>query len=123
MFNLNKLSVAFVVTTLVTVGIVRYRSQRPMPASCILEVKSFADLRQLAPDGHTVVIVCHREQSTDNGGGVFRFDPRAIAPDDNALVIQARNASGRWIRMFDGAINVTWFGAVDDGVSDCTEAL
>lgn len=47
----------------------------------------------------------------DGGGGTFMWDPYSTAPADGGLVFGAR-PSGRWLRVFSGAVDVSWFGAV-----------
>lgn len=46
----------------------------------------------------------------DGGGGTFYWDSTSIETDDGGTIIQATSiTTGRWKRVFDGAVNVKWF--------------
>jgi hypothetical protein len=52
----------------------------------------------------------------EGGGGLFMWDESSIEDDDNGIIIEITGlAIGRWKRIYDGAINVDWFGARGDG--------
>jgi hypothetical protein len=53
--------------------------------------------------------------------GLFRYDRQNTSPDDSAMVIIA--GKRRYVRSYDGYINVKWFGAKGDGVADDTRAI
>jgi hypothetical protein len=64
--------------------------------------------------------------------GQFVFDPSDLSaevandPNQGVYVPPAADptgASGAWVRKFDGALNVKWFGAIGDGVTDCYAAI
>ena len=61
---------------------------------------------------------------TSNGlsGFFYRDDADTTSLDNGGTIIVANNGK-RWKRLFDGAVNVKWFGAVGDGVADDTAAL
>lgn len=60
----------------------------------------------------------------DNGGGQFWWDSASTATHDGGLVIAPTGvATGRWRRIFDGDVNVRWFGAKGDGSTDDTAAF
>lgn len=62
--------------------------------------------------------------SGDGGHDAFVWDATATAADDGATVIApAAGGDGRWKRLFRGAVDVRWFGAKGDGVSDDSTAL
>ena len=75
-------------------------------------VATVADMEALdVVDGQSCIV-------TDlSRGGVFVFDSTKVSEDN-----QGTNFSG-WIRQYSGAVNVKWFGAVGDGVTDDTEAI
>lgn len=56
----------------------------------------------------------------DGGGGWFYFDPNSVltANGGTVLLTSLGSVAGRWIRSFSGSLNVRWFGAKGDGVTD-----
>jgi len=54
----------------------------------------------------------------DGGGGLFYFDPDSSATADGGIVFAPDSGTGRWIRLFEGPINVKWFGVTGDGATD-----
>jgi len=48
--------------------------------------------------------------ATDGGGGIFCFDSASAAADNGGTVIAPTAGSGRWLRVYDGALNLKWFG-------------
>ncbi|MCF0074495.1 hypothetical protein LZD49_28680 [Dyadobacter sp. CY261] len=59
---------------------------------------------------------------TDNGKyGLFRYNASSTSPDDGAMTILG--GGRRYERVYEGAVNVTWFGAVADGTTDQTAVL
>lgn len=72
-----------------------------------------------------------RTATNDGGGGVFRYDPTSTATADNGVIFNV-SGGGRLIRQvrtglsenqIAEAINVRWFGAKGDAVSDDTAAV
>lgn len=48
----------------------------------------------------------------DGGGGDFYWDTSSTETDDNGTIIKATTiTTGRWKRIYSGAINARWFGA------------
>lgn len=54
--------------------------------------------------------------------GKFMYKPSNSAADDSAMVIIAKNGR-RYHRVIEGLIDVRWFGAVGDSVTDDTKAV
>jgi hypothetical protein len=48
-------------------------------------------------------------------GGIFIYD--STATENSGTVF------GNWVRQYEGAVNVKWFGATGDGITDDTEAI
>ena len=69
------------------------------------------------------VLVLGYNNPLDGGGGIFYWDSTSATTPDNYLVIQIGSTTGRWKRMYSGALNVRWFGAVGDGIVDDTAAI
>jgi hypothetical protein len=60
----------------------------------------------------------------DEGGGEFFWKAGDLTPDNGGTVLQsAGGGSGRWFRIYSGAVNVRWFGAKGDGTTDDTTAI
>jgi hypothetical protein len=60
----------------------------------------------------------------DGGGGQFYWDSESIEADNGGTIIQATGvATGRWKRVYSGALNLKWFGAIGDGVTDDATAF
>ena len=59
----------------------------------------------------------------DRGGGSFLFDSTSEMPDDGGVVIAPKRGAGRWLRQFQGGLDVRWFGARGDGSHDDTGAI
>lgn len=78
-------------------------------------------------DAAMVFVLGYHAPDQQEGGGLFLWSPRSDAPDNGGTVFkpaaQADGVSGRWLRVFDGSINVKWFGARGDGKTDDTAAL
>lgn len=59
---------------------------------------------------------------TDEGRfGLFRHNPSSTAPDDAAMTILAPGR--RYERVYEGAINVSWFGIIANGTTDQSVAI
>ncbi|MEO6287383.1 MAG: hypothetical protein ABIN80_12135 [Dyadobacter sp.] len=59
---------------------------------------------------------------TDNGKyGMFRYNAASSSADDGAMTIVS--SARRFERVYEGAINVNWFGVVADGVTDQTALI
>ena len=52
-----------------------------------------------------------------NRGGVFNYDGAQSGVNNGGTVFNG------WVRQYDGAVNVKWFGAVGDGITDDYSAL
>ncbi len=60
----------------------------------------------------------------DGGGGDFFWDNTDTTTSENGgTIFEVTGASGRWKRIYSGAINVKWFGAKGDGIIDDSIAI
>lgn len=55
--------------------------------------------------------------------GLFVHDIADTTSTDNGATVIVGSDSRRWKRVFTGAVNVTWFGAVGDGTTDDASAF
>jgi hypothetical protein len=67
-----------------------------------------------------VVEVLGYYAANDGGGGDFYFIPASTLTADNGIVVSPVTGTGRWVRLCDSEINVLWYGAKGDGVTDNT---
>jgi hypothetical protein len=95
-------------------------------------VDTLAALRSLAvPAGPQCVYVSRHDSGGPDGGGVFRWDadysgtiPEDPNPsnDNDGTVVKPSSKTdaqpGRWLRVYDGPLNVKWFGARGDDATD-----
>jgi hypothetical protein len=66
-----------------------------------------------------VIVVGGYYSPADGGGGVFYWDTSASTGDDGGVtIVPTGSSSGRWARLYSGALNVLWFGLVGDGSSN-----
>lgn len=55
-------------------------------------------------------------------GAFIRDDSDTTSADNGGTIIVAANGK-RWKRVFSGAFDIRWFGAVGDNATDCTNAI
>ena len=79
-------------------------------------VATFADLRNTEGRTGGVVYLLGYTDDGDGGEGLFKWDSSTPLGDDDGTI--AGSATGRWLRQFQGAVNVKWWGAKGDGVTD-----
>lgn len=76
---------------------------------------------------NTEFIVGGHSLAGDGGGGTFIWvttAPPPTLPDDDGIIIHPPSAiNGYFMRLFSGPINVRWFGAKGNGVTDDTAAV
>lgn len=91
-----------------------------------LDVKNIADLSSV-----DVTTITDKQQALvagyyapgDGGGGQFYYDAAAADPGNGGTIIAPSLGRGRWFRNYSGPVNVKWFGARGDGVTDDTRAV
>lgn len=86
-------------------------------------VSTIAALKALTGGAYPTVQVMGYFSSGDGGGGLFRWNSADSTSDNGGTVIAPNSGSGRWNRVWDGSINVKWFGCKGDGVQDDTTYL
>ena len=68
--------------------------------------------------GNEFVYVQGYSTVDDGGQGFFTWDAASSQADNDGTVIQVGSTSGRWMRVYSGAISVKWFGAKGDSVTN-----
>jgi hypothetical protein len=77
------------------------------------------ELRGLASGAYDTVIVRGYWTVGDGGGGSFHWDATSTETEDYGIhIVPDDAAGGRWVRDYDGKLNVRYFGAVGDGTTD-----
>lgn len=71
------------------------------------------------------VLVNGYHSPVDGGGGNFIWTTDVNSVDDGGTVIVPTigTRTGCWKRQYDSTVNVKWFGAVGDGISDDTDSI
>jgi hypothetical protein len=78
--------------------------------------------QEATPIPGVAVYVKGYNTANDGGGGVFYYAPASGATIDGGLVFSSV-AGGRWLRQYSGAVDVRWFGAAGDDLTDNTTVL
>lgn len=82
-------------------------------------VTTISELRAMTtPDVTKIYYVRDREQE-----GPFYFDSSDTISMDNTGTILVSSSGARFKRIYDGAVNVRWFGAKGDGINDDASAI
>lgn len=83
-------------------------------------VESISDLRNLPSGSSTFVYVGYNAVAADQGGGTFIWDSTSAGVDDNGTIITPSSLppTGRWLRQYNGPMNVRWFGAIGNNSTD-----
>jgi hypothetical protein len=98
-------------------------------AGSVSTVATMAALKALPPPGTANVYLVGYFSAGDGGEGWFNYDQASTATDNGGTVIQPSSlpATGRWIRAHvsdtGNSINVRWFGAKGDGVTNDATAF
>lgn len=107
-------------------GSTQARSLASVAGDIPAAVPSLASLRSLARPTRAGATALVRGHAGDGDGGhdVFVWDADATAGDDGGTVLaHAGGGNGRWKRLFRRGVDVRWFGARGDGVTDDAPAL
>ncbi|MCD0490357.1 hypothetical protein LPB86_19120 [Pedobacter sp. MC2016-14] len=72
-----------------------------------------AALRTLAAPQESVIY-----QTTDYGGGLWNYSAATGATDNTGTILVSTITGGRFKRIFSGELNILWFGAKGDGVTN-----
>lgn len=96
--------------------------QGTVPSEVPYTVATYSALRSYAGDAYAVNVSGYLVTAAPDGvAGHFTRDDDDTTTADNGGTVIVDSSGRRWKRVFDGAINVRWFGA--DGVGDDTTAI
>lgn len=94
------------------------------PGSGSIALEKISDIRARLSSSTSMVVKGHTSAG-DGGGGVFYWSDIAVS-DDGGTVINAGGVGASeagWRRIYDRSVDITWFGAKGDGVTDDTAAI
>jgi hypothetical protein len=86
-------------------------------------VESIAALRLLTTATAATQLFLLYNYVAGDGGGAFRYDSTDTTTADNGGTVIVDAAGRRWKRQYDGAVNVTWWGADPTGAVNCVTAF
>lgn len=97
-------------------------------ASGATHIDDINQLRQQAPLGDRYFYLRYHTTKGDGGSGLFRCvtgkKAGTFTDDTGITILPARgDGSSAFIREYNGAINIHWFGATGDGKTDDTKAI
>ncbi|MBL4940047.1 MAG: hypothetical protein JKY81_00120 [Colwellia sp.] len=94
-----------------------------IPINSNLRVDTIALLGQEEPTVNLQSILLNGHTNAGIGGGEFFFDASDTTSADNNGTIIVTSGGKRWKRIYDGAVDVAWFGAIGDGVTKDSTAF
>jgi hypothetical protein len=90
------------------------------PTTQVKTIDDLVALRIPTINNRLSALVTGRVTENDGGGGVFFYEAASAVSTNLGTVFKPAASAGRWLRQYSGALNVKWFGAVGDGVTDDT---
>ncbi|WP_274362876.1 right-handed parallel beta-helix repeat-containing protein [Paenibacillus thermotolerans] len=94
--------------------LLRNQGEKPMMVASIASLRSM----NAAPPPSTVFYVNDKGQE-----GVFTYDASDVTSPDNTGTVIVAASGARFKRVYDDALNIKWFGAKGDGVTDDSAAI
>src|ERR1700676_4229777 len=105
----------------VSAGIPGARGLQGPISGNLASASSVTALRSVVADSSGNAYLLGYYTANDGGGGLFVWNSASTAIDDGGTIIQPTYVSGsnpgRWLRVYDGALNALWFGLKNDGVT------
>lgn len=92
----------------------------------VIELSTLAALKAVVVTALTTgrqARVSGYSSSGDGADGLFTYNSALSSTDNGGTIIAPNVGSGRWVRNFSGSMNVRWFGAKGDGLTDDATAI
>lgn len=113
------------VATLSLDDLVQWYSFNKLDHKYTKDIDTIGKLRELGTPFPLVwVSGYHSKNDGAFGSNIFRWNPASIEDDNGGTTIKLDSiANGRYELQYSGSVNVKWFGAKSDGVSDDAVAI
>ncbi|MFD0712898.1 glycosyl hydrolase family 28-related protein [Paenibacillus sp. GCM10027626] len=85
-----------------------------------IRIVTIAELRAIVKNPPVKTLFYVKDQGQE---GVFRYDKADAETADNTGTVLVSASGARFKRVFEGALNIKWFGAKGDDVADDTQAI
>jgi hypothetical protein len=93
------------------------------PTTQVKTIDDLVALRIPTINNRLSALVTGRSSENDGAGGLFFYDSTDTGTTNLGTIFKPAASSGRWRREYSGTVNLKWFGAAGNGVTDDTAAV